>query len=148
MPTTIRCKGLEPSPDGTRCLTCDRPVAEYPSDVPGQVRREHKRGNWRLKGQVGVLPRIVDRSSKPKRGWTVAFTHGGPAPVWSGGERIRKDCADCDAAMQLIAGVWRCPWTSTNRYRVTDDGIACDWPYRGGRQDYAPFGARAGVNAA
>lgn len=148
MPTSVRCKGLDPSPDGARCLNCDRPIATYPSDVPGQTRVEHKRGNWRLKGQVGVLPRVADTEPR-KRGWTVPFVHGGPAPVRTGSDRVRKACPDCDAPMQLIPGTgWRCPWTSSARSRRVDGALACDWPYRGGRQEYAPFGARATVNAA
>ena len=41
-------------------------------------------------------------------------------------------CPDCGAQMQHVAGMWRCPWASTERQgRAKEHGfhvVTCAWP--------------------
>jgi hypothetical protein len=44
-------------------------------------------------------------------------------------------CPSCEARLQRLGALWRCPWATSARQVREDDVIRCAWPYARPRVD-------------
>lgn len=113
-----RCPKPDPMENGI-CRNCGRPTA-----MVGRM-LQHKRGRWR--DPLGLAkPRGVGQAIRIRSSVRVI-----PTKV--------PTCPDCDAYTQLVAGVWRCPWSTAKRHTtelVTTEAnrmarlTRCNWPFK------------------